>query len=270
MNDKTLILDLSAPSSTSRSSCAMAMMIKAPHAGKSKTRLVPPLTHAEAAELSVCFLRDTSDNIANMVFNNNAEGVAVYTPIGAERDFDGLLPAGFSLLAQRGEGFGERLFHAAEDLLRIGFESLCLIDSDSPTLPPELLMQATRALESAGDRVVLGPTDDGGYYLIGIKRIHQRLFTNITWSTAHVLEQTIERANEINLDVELLPVWYDVDDASSLNALCNELFSLSGNHDNHKRAYSAPHTRRFLAQLIEAAGRKRIWPDVHHDTGATA
>src|SRR5215210_586673 len=122
--------------------CALAIMTKAPRAGAVKTRLVPPLNHEEAAALSVCFLRDTAANIAGVASVEPAEGVAVYTPVGAERAFDGLLCEGFKLVAQRGDAFGERLFHAAEDLLALGYRSLCLIDSDSPTLPRSLLAEA--------------------------------------------------------------------------------------------------------------------------------
>lgn len=252
------------------------MMIKAPRAGQSKTRLVPPLTHAEAAALSVCFLRDTTENIAGVAVNRQAEGVAVYTPVGAEAAFANLLPAEFSLLAQRGESFGERLFYAASDLLAIGYESLCLIDSDSPTLPPVLLAQAVAALAREGDRVVLGPSDDGGYYLIGIKRAHERLFADVEWSTAKVLGQTIERAGEINLEVELLPAWYDVDDAATLRVLCEELFSPRENNasendasENNRGGYPAPHTRRYLTQLLESEERERIWPEARQSAGAT-
>jgi len=123
-----------------------------------------------------------------------------------------LLPETFKLLGQRGEGFGERLFYATEDLLAVGYESVCLIDSDSPTLPSALLQAAVSALALDGDRVVLGAADDGGYYLIGLKRAHRQLFEKLDWSTPRVLSQTVERAAEINLEVEMLPVWYDVDD----------------------------------------------------------
>ncbi len=257
------ILDPRAPSNASRGSCALAMMIKAPRAGASKTRLVPPLAPHEAAALSVCFLRDTAANIAGTSSLGGAEDVAVYTPVGAEGAFDGLLPQTFNLLAQRGEGFGERLFHAAEDLLAVGYESLCLIDSDSPTLPSALLKQAVDALARAGDRVVLGAADDGGYYLIGLKQAHRHLFANIDWSTTRVLSQTIERATEINLEVEVLPVWYDIDDATTLVHLCNELFSSNGELAERSglAGYEAPHTRRYLSGLIETAGRQRIWPE---------
>jgi len=263
------------PVSSSRAplgSCALGMMIKAPRAGASKTRLVPPLAPDEAAALSVCFLRDTATNIAAAASAGGAQGIAVYTPVGAEAAFDGLLPKEFCLLAQRGESFGDRLLYAVEDLLAIGYESVCLIDSDSPTLPPALLAAARDALARAGDRIVLGHCDDGGYYLIGVKKAHRRLFSDIAWSTAKVFSQTIERAAEINLEVEALPAWYDVDDAATLRALCDELFSPSLFSSSRPRAgrdnldnlagYDAPHTRRYLAELIEAEGRERIWPDI--------
>ncbi|MGI8839066.1 MAG: TIGR04282 family arsenosugar biosynthesis glycosyltransferase [Pyrinomonadaceae bacterium] len=266
------ILDPQAPPFARRGCCALAMMIKVPRAGTSKTRLVPPLSADEAAALSVCLLRDTAANIAGTSSQGSADGVAVYTPVGAEAAFNNLLPETFSLLAQRGEGFGERLFYAAEDLLRVGYESLCLIDSDSPTLPATLLRQAVEALARPGDRVVLGATVDGGYYLIGLKNGHRHLFANIDWSTPSVLSQTIERAAEINLEVELLPVWYDVDDGATLAYLCAELFSSNGEgvDRNGLRGYNALHTRRFIYDFIKTHGRQRIWPRTVGLKGTTA
>jgi rSAM/selenodomain-associated transferase 1 len=257
--------------------CALAMMIKAPRAGESKTRLVPPLTHEEAAGLSVAFLRDTAANIAGACAEH-AEGgrrevdpVAAYTPRGAESAFDELLPREFALLPQRGESFSERLFYAADDLLRLGYESCCLIDSDSPTLPRALLTAAVAELSRPGERVVLGPADDGGYYLIGMRRAHPRLFEEIAWSTSEVSAQTIARAREINLDVALLPAWYDVDDGASLRRLCLELFDAphgvesDPSHGGAERAchatlapYPATHTRAALARLLGGEARARI------------
>ncbi|MCA1629204.1 MAG: TIGR04282 family arsenosugar biosynthesis glycosyltransferase [Acidobacteria bacterium] len=256
------ILDPRAPTLLTGGACALAVMTKAPRAGASKTRLVPPLTHAEAAALSACFLRDTTTNVAGVARDARASGVAVYTPPGAQRALADLLPAGFRLLAQRGEAFGDRLFHAAEDLLALGYESLCLIDADSPTLPAQLLADAARELARPGDRVVLGPSDDGGYCLIGLKRAHHRLFTGVAWSTARVLAQTVERAAEIDLEVVKLPAWYDVDDAATLARLCAELFA-GGERDMRgaARGYSAPHTREYLARLISAEGRVRVWQE---------
>ncbi|HLL75928.1 MAG TPA: TIGR04282 family arsenosugar biosynthesis glycosyltransferase [Pyrinomonadaceae bacterium] len=257
---------------TPRGGCALGVMIKAPRAGASKTRLVPPLTHEEAAALSVCFLRDTAGNVAaacesagTVDGRDAASGVAVYTPVGAESAFAGLLPEGFSLLAQRGDGFGERLFNAADDLLRLGFDSLCLIDSDSPTLPTRALAAAVEELSRPGDRVVLGTADDGGYYLIGLKHAHRRLFEQIDWSTERVLKQTVERACEINLDVALLPAWYDVDDAATLARLCEELFGDQSEiacapGGATLKGYEAAHTRAHLAGIIGREGLARVWP----------
>ena len=255
--------------------CALGVMIKAPRPGASKTRLVPPLTHEEAAALSVCFLRDTAANIAAACESGAgaAAGVAVYTPIGAESAFDELLPAHFSLLAQRGDGFGERLFNAADDLLRTGHDSLCLIDSDSPTLPTGALAAAVTELARPGDRVVLGPADDGGYYLIGVKQAHRNLFERIDWSTGRVLAQTVERARELGLAVALLPAWYDVDDAPTLARLCEELFDPASTAACPPggaafKGYAAPHTRAHLAGIVGREGRARVWPEGATDKAA--
>src|SRR6266699_5111250 len=142
--------------------CALAVMTKAPRAGQVKTRLVPPLTPAEAAKLNTSFLRDTVNAIAE-VTGDVARGIAVYTPVGAEEAYIDILPHDFDLLLQRGNGFGEGLAAANEDLFRIGFSSVCLIDSDSPTVSTECYTQAVNLLSAENDRVVLGPSDDGGY-----------------------------------------------------------------------------------------------------------
>lgn len=244
--------------------CALAVMAKAPAAGASKTRLVPPLKTNEAAELSACFLRDTCDKIISTSWNKPAAGVAVYTPLGAESFFDDLLPHSFGRISQRGSLFGERLFHATEDLFSLGYDSLCLIDSDSPTLPPAFLQAAMSALAQPGDRVVLGPAEDGGYYLIGMKKIHRRLFENVDWSTSRVLEQSVARANEIELPVTLLPSWFDVDDPPALRQLCYQLFLKDRRQATQSLpvAYQAPHTRAYLKRLLEYDGGERIWQNV--------
>jgi uncharacterized protein len=229
-------------------------MAKAPLAGAVKTRLVPPLTASEAAALNVCFLRDMATNIAHFADAGDADGLVVYAPVGAESAFDGILPSGFKLLAQRGDSLGDRLCNATEDLLKDGHGAVCLINSDSPTLPRALLERAVGSLAKGGDRVVLGAADDGGYYLIGLKQAHRNLFDRIAWSTADVLAHTIERAKEIGLPVELLPRWYDVDDAATLKRLCDELFAT----EQRDGAYPAPHTKAFLASIIENDGPERL------------
>jgi len=239
-------------------SCVLAVMAKAPQAGAVKTRLMPPLDAEEAAMLNICFLRDVTGCIATLT-SGSIHGYVAYTPAGHESAFDGLLPAGFGLLPQRGAHLGERLLHATEDFLAAGYETVCLINSDSPTLPRALLRQAMDALTLAGDRVVLGKAIDGGYYLIGLKKAHHRLFEGITWSSSAVFHQTLDRAAELGLDVQLLPAWYDVDDLESLRWLCDELFaSNSSRSPRDLVAYDAPCTRNYLRSLVEKAGARGL------------
>lgn len=233
-------------------------MTKAPRAGKVKTRLTPPLTPEEAAELNVCFLRDTTTAISYAALTGGAGGIAVYTPVGAENAYAGILPAEFQLLPQRGEAFGERLLSAMEDLFRLGFGSVCLIDSDSPTVPQAAFTEAAMRLAQPEDAVVLGPSEDGGYYLIGLKKMHRALFEDISWSTERVLEQTLDHAQKIKLPVHLLTKWYDVDDRRTLQRLCQEFF---GAHSNAPAGYPASATRGYLEKLLAREGRERIWPD---------
>jgi rSAM/selenodomain-associated transferase 1 len=222
-------------------------MAKAPRPGKVKTRLSPPLTPDQAAALNICFLRDTTENIQQVTEAGNSAGLVVYTPVEDEAAFDDLLPPVFQLLGQRGDSFGERLLCACEDLFASGFSAVCLIDSDSPTLPQDALLQAVERLSRAGDRMVLGGADDGGYYLIGMKRLHPRLFAKIDWSTGLVFGQTLERASEIGLRAELLPNWYDVDDTATLARLQRELAAPAG------PGYDAKHTRAYLQSLHAAS-----------------
>jgi len=237
---------------------ALAVMTKAPQAGRVKTRLTPPLSPEEAASLNICFLRDTAAAISCTTELGVAIGVAVYTPHGSEAAYSGILPEEFILVPQRGDAFGERLMAATDDLLQLGFDSVCLINSDSPTVPDTAFTEAVEFLSHPDDCVVLGPSDDGGYYLIGLKKNYHRLFQQIDWSTRRVLEQTIAAAREINLPVHLLPIWFDVDDRVTLSRLCNELLGSNGSGANSS---AAPATRTFLFELLQREGRDRIWPN---------
>jgi rSAM/selenodomain-associated transferase 1 len=236
--------------------CALGIMAKVPVAGEVKTRLVPPLTADEAAALNVCFLRDMAANIDAVSETEAASGLVVYTPAGAESVLDGVVPERFTFLAQRGASLGERLCNATDDLLRQSYDAVCLINSDSPTLPGSILIRAIQLLAADGDRVVLGAAEDGGYYLIGLKHAHRNLFNEIAWSTSDVLARTRDRAAEIDLPVELLPPWYDVDDAETLSRLCEELLFTSPLNGS----YPAPHTRAFLEAIIKSEGLQRICP----------
>jgi len=243
---------MTATKSTHR--CALGIMAKAPSAGSVKTRLTPPLTSEEASVLSACFLRDTANNISAQ----SADGVIVFTPAEERKAFDGIAPQSFQLLAQRGGSLGDRLLNATTDLLSVGYDSICLINSDSPTLPPAILLSAIEALAPEGDRLVLGPAEDGGYYLIGLKTPHQILFDRIAWSTSEVLAHTVERAGRISLPVVTLPKWYDVDDAVTLDRLCREFFSSNGFSEKGYHPYAAPFTRKYLGNLLKRDHGRRL------------
>ncbi len=237
--------------------CALAVMAKAPRPGRVKTRLQPPLTAEEAASLNICFLRDTTENIAAVAAEGAAQGLVCYTPVGDEAAFEGLLPKDFALIAQRGDGFGKRLLLAATDILACGFGAVCLIDSDSPTVPTAALRGAVEALQAPGDRVVLGGSDDGGYYLIGLKQAHPEPFERITWSTGSVLAETLERVRDAGLACVELPLWYDVDDEATLGVLEAELLEGKRPEFATKAGYDARHTREFLIRLKAAGAMQR-------------
>jgi len=229
--------------------CAIAVMAKAPRVGEVKTRLVPPLHAEEAAELSRAFLRDTAENLLAAAEQAPITSYIAYSPVGSESVFRSLLPPAIRLLPSRREGLGASLLDAAADLIAAGHEAVCLVNSDSPNLPTATLLAGVNALVPPGHRVVLGPAEDGGYYLIGLKAPHAGLFEAIAWSTPAVLRQTRQRAASLGLDTVLLPTWYDVDDLPSLRRLAAELRDGTG--------YPAPHTAAFLRRLLAEDGGRR-------------
>jgi rSAM/selenodomain-associated transferase 1 len=190
---------------------ALLVMAKRPVPGQSKTRLVPPLSHAQAAALYECFLRDSLDLMRQVP---GVWPVVAYTPGHAAAYFAALAPD-FEHLAQQGRGLGARLDNALTHYLGLGYRSVVAMDSDSPTLPLAYLTAAFEALARPND-VVLGQADDGGYYLIGLKQPAPRLLRQVRMSTSHVLQDTLALARQEGLRVELLPAWYDVDDRQSL------------------------------------------------------
>ena len=231
------------------STCAIGVMAKAPRPGYCKTRLCPPLDAVQAAALSAAFLRDVTENIALAAHDAAICGCIAYAPANAEHLFDGHLAEGTSLLLADGaapmppdvQGFGRSLLHAIQAIFAQGFAAACVLNSDSPTLPTGFLVRAARALLAPGERVVLGPADDGGYYLLGMKQPHARLFADIAWSTGEVAAVTRARAASLGLDVVTLPTWYDVDDVAALTRLVAEHAT--------PEAYPAPATRACIARI---------------------
>ncbi|QRE77231.1 DUF2064 domain-containing protein [Methylobacterium aquaticum] len=167
-------------------------------------------------------------------------------PPGSESFFHHALPPGIGLIETWLPGFGACLFHAVTALFERGHEAACVLNADSPTLPTGLLVELADRLARPGDRAVLGPAEDGGYWVLGLKAPHRRLFEAIDWSTERVAAQTLARAAEIGLPVEILPTWYDVDDRASLRRLVAEV--LQGYRPGPERPalHPAPATAAFL------------------------
>lgn len=243
--------------SANGATCAIAVMAKAPQPGRSKTRLVPPLAPAQAAALSAAFLRDITENIVAASHAAPIHGYIAYAPPGLEALFEGHIADGTRLVLADGspemphkvQGFGRCLLHAIQSLLAGGYGSACVLNSDSPTLPTSILARAANLLARPGDRAVLGPADDGGYYLLGLKTAHARLFEDIAWSTESVAERTALRAREIGLELVMLPAWYDVDDAASLYRLIDSLDAPASPGDATLRPFAAPATSAYLEPL---------------------
>lgn len=200
---------------------ALIIMAKRPQAGRTKTRLTPPLTPTTAAALYAGFLADV------ITLAGRVPGV---TPIIAYAPGDDETAAYFATTApdvkrlpQRGQSLNERLHDILSRCLTAGFERVAAINSDSPTLPHHVLSDGFTRLQDAAVDVVLGPCDDGGYYFIGIKRPCPPLILDVTMSTPHVFEETVAVARREGLTVSKLPTWYDVDSAADLARLWKEL-----------------------------------------------
>ncbi|MGH7101628.1 MAG: TIGR04282 family arsenosugar biosynthesis glycosyltransferase [Acetobacteraceae bacterium] len=227
---------------------AIAVMAKAPRQGAVKTRLTPPLKPAEAVLLSESFLIDITAKLHEAAISAPITPFLAYAPAGAEARFKGIVAPGTQLVLADGgsiaepgiSGIGRGLFQAARNLFQSGYGAVALVSADAPTLPAMTLSAAAHALARPGDRMVLGPAADGGYYLIGLKAPHRRLFQEISWSSATVADETEARAREIGIEVVRLPTWYDVDDTATLGRLRAAL---------NRGSEQAPATKATLARL---------------------
>jgi len=218
-----------------RGASVVVVMAKGPVPGRTKTRLCPPLTPLEAAGLYEALLRDTMDLVSGL---RGVEMVVAVSPRNAVDEVRRIAPRGARIIAVEGADIGECLRSAMGLLFSDGFTRVVAVGSDSPTLPAEYIERAVAMLTDSD--VVLGPAEDGGYYLIGIRQTQPGLFTDIAWSSSRVAAQTLERAAALGLTVAQLPSWYDVDTPVELERLRNELVA--------RPSGIAPCTRAFLAR----------------------
>ena len=194
---------------------ALAVMARAPSPGRVKTRLCPPLDPEQAAEFYECVLRDV---LAELAPSARWDTWVAYAE--RSRDYFQQLPEhDVALLPQRGASLGERMHAVFVDLCHAGYRQVILVGSDIPTLRASSVSKACEVLDRDRCDLVLGPADDGGYYLIGLGRPEARLFGDIAWSTASVLEDTLARARQLELRVRIVADTYDVDVADDLERL---------------------------------------------------
>ncbi len=220
---------------------ALLIVGKAPVPGRTKTRLVPPLSPEEAAELYRGFLLDC----VSLGLELGWERVSVIHPAGSRDVLAALLPPEVLLVEQAGHGLGDALSSVFARHLGEGFQRVVLIGSDNPTLPLEPIREACAALDE--DDLSIGPTVDGGYYLIGMRWAHLGVFSQIEWSTSRVYAQTLAQAQALGLRIRAVQEWYDVDEPPDLARLRGDLVSLPSD--------VAPNTRAALDRLSLTAMR---------------
>jgi len=210
------------------------IMTKVPIAGTVKTRLQPYLSAEQCAALAECFLRDTVKKVNSL----KNKLIVAYSPIENRDILLEILPREKIFIEQKGATLGERMFHAFEFAFKRNSDSVVMIGTDSPTFPAEFISQAFNNLSETD--AVLGATIDGGFYLIGLRSLKKELFENVEWSSPQTFEQTARNIKNANLNLSLLPVWYDVDTPEDLKRLKNDLAENSS---------IAPQTFEFMQKL---------------------
>jgi hypothetical protein len=213
---------------------ALLIFAKQPLPGKVKTRLSPPLSLQEAADLYQCMLTDTLAKLADL---SVVEKFLFYEPSCGAADYFRINYPEIKAFPQQGDALGSRLEHAFETVFSLGFESVAAIGTDSPDLPLAYLEEPFRLLEKSTAKVVFGPAADGGYYLVALAGPCPELFCDIPWSTKDVLERSMAAAAVVGLQVESLPVWHDMDTVDDLKRF------LAGGDAN-----CAPRTLSFLQE----------------------
>ncbi|HEY0048140.1 MAG TPA: TIGR04282 family arsenosugar biosynthesis glycosyltransferase [Pyrinomonadaceae bacterium] len=218
---------------------AIIIMAKAPLAGTVKTRLQPFLSAEQCARLAACFLRDTINKAKTL----KIQLIIAYSPAGEIDYFRRSADEKTSFVEQKGDNLGEKMFSAFRFAFARKTEALVMIGTDSPTFPADFIKQAFELLETDSD-AVLGKTEDGGFYLLGLRKLDEKIFEAVEWSSPKAFEQV--RQNIMNLSWRLseVPRWYDIDEAKDLEQLKNEFL----NNKNAPRR--APQTFEWITKNI--------------------
>jgi uncharacterized protein len=217
--------------------CGIGVMARAPSAGK--TRLAPYLPPPRLEALRAALLGDTLDVVDRARLDGD-EAVVFFTPAGSGREISAIAPPSFAHACQAAGDLGERMRAAFEELLGARrCDVALLVGSDIPFLDASAIAEARDRLRSSGG-VVLGPADDGGYYLIGMSQVHAALFEGIEWSTGSVLAETLRVAKQLGIAASVIRGAYDIDTIADVQRLEREIASAPG--------AMAPRVRQWLAE----------------------
>jgi len=189
---------------------ALILFVKYPQEGKVKTRLGKHIGYDRAARLYREFAQTSVQRFSRIP---GVDFTIYFDPPEEEKPMRAWLGEDFHYQAQPAGDLGERLRSVFEYWLPQR-RRVFAMGSDSPDLPVEYIEQACKILQTKD--VVIGPAEDGGYYLIGLSRYLPKLFDGVPWSTKEVLNATLQKADEIGASFELLPTWYDVDTLEDL------------------------------------------------------
>lgn len=207
-------------------------MAKEPKIGSTKTRLCPPLSPEEAANLYEALLRDTINTMAQL---DDVDLAIAITPPESRSYFEGISPPGTLLLPVTCSDIGDCLNQVINQLLEFGYQKVVALNADGPTLPISFIESGFELLDD--NDLVFGPSEDGGYYMVGITQPRPQIFEGVAWSTPEVLSQSLEIAERLGLKVALTPAWYDVDTAADIERLRADLEFLPPDRLIYSRQY---------------------------------
>ncbi len=219
---------------------ALCIFVKAPVPGKVKTRLMPFLT----PDRCVALYKALANDVIATAGKTGLDLFVFFHPPGAENKITGWLGKDYRIFAQNGNDLGQRMLHAFETVFEMNYERACIIGSDLPEIRPGILKAAARVLCHAS--AAIGPSHDGGYYLIGFARdsLARLVFEKIDWGGPKVLEQTLHRLRKAEINPALLPVLHDIDTPGDLVELKRRL-----EHNSN----SAPNTWEVLKSILPAS-----------------
>ena len=223
----------------------LVILSKAPVDGTVKTRLTPAVSASQAARLHCAFLADLAQTVRQL--KDEIGGLRCILAYSGERDHPGFDPFESNLFERWSQGMGDlgqRLSHLSSRAFNEHAEQVLMIGADSPTLETMHLNNAFEALNRVD--VALGPSFDGGYYLIGLRKSAPALFEGIDWSSRFVLEQTVERCRSESLLCELLAFWYDVDTPEDLERLRFHVLKANPSRSGQKFPATASELKRIF------------------------